>query len=684
MRIDLKRFHAAFFDETAEHLAAMEESLLELERNPEDREHLSRIFRAAHSIKGASGTFGFTDIAAFTHSLEGLLDKMRDGRIAVAPALVNLLLSSADTLGGLVAAAKDGASPPDQVDSLIALLEAAKNGAAPPSPVSAAAASPAAPAAVPVAPAHEAPAVGSTGLRDFRVTFYPGPELVRHGMDPLLLLRELAGLGEFVSFAVDGSGLPELADLAPEECYLGWTIQLRTAKDAAELHDVFLFVEDTSRIGIEPIDAPASSQPAQAASPSAPSNEPVPAAHAAPSAPAHLPASKSRTLESSSIRVSVEKVDELLNLVGELVIAQSMVNQAMSEVPPETLQTMQEALSVMSRSTRDLQDRVMSVRMVPLASVFRRFPRVVHDLAGALGKDIAVEISGEDTELDKQMIEQITDPLTHLVRNAVDHGIETPEERTRVGKPARGRLGLRAYGEGGSVVIEVSDDGHGLDRARIFQKAVKLGLMDAGDSPTDDQVYSLIFAPGFSTAERVTDVSGRGVGMDVVKRNITAMNGSVSIESVPGQGSIFRIRLPLTLAIVDGLAAALDGEIYILPLLSVIESFQPKAHEVKSIAGNNEMVMVRGKPVPLIRLHSVLNTGARVTDPTQGLVILAENQGKRMGLLVDELIGQMQVVMKSLEANYEKVEGISAATILGDGQVAFILDLPGLARMAHV
>ena len=390
---------------------------------------------------------------------------------------------------------------------------------------------------------------------------------------------------------------------------------------------------------------------------------------------------KARNIEASSIRVSVEKVDELINLVGELVIAQSMVNQVIGQIPAEILPAMQGALTTMDRCTRDLQNRVMSVRMVPLASVFRRFPRVVRDLAGAMGKQIAVKITGEDTELDRQMIEQIADPLTHLIRNAVDHGIGTPEDRQRCGKPPEGTVGLHAYHEGGNVVIEVSDDGRGLDREAIRRKAATQGLIGPDDDLSETQIHALIFAPGFSTAEQVTDVSGRGVGMDVVKRNIEALNGSVGIESAPGRGSTFRIRLPLTMAILDGLAASLSGDIYIFPLLSVIESFRPKAVEVKTIAGRGEVVMVRGRPVPLVRLHRLFHCPDATTDPTRGLVVLMEHQGKKLGILVDDLLGQMQVVMKSIETNYRKVEGLSAATILGDGQVAFVLDVPGLIRL---
>jgi len=321
--------------------------------------------------------------------------------------------------------------------------------------------------------------------------------------------------------------------------------------------------------------------------------------------------------------------------------------------------------------------------MVPLASVFRRFPRVVRDLAGSLGKQITVKITGEDTELDRQMIEQIADPLTHLIRNAVDHGIGTPEDRQRSGKPPEGTVGLHAYHEGGNVVIEVSDDGRGLDHERIRRKAVAKGLIGPEDDLGETQLHALIFAPGFSTAEQVTDVSGRGVGMDVVKRNIEALNGSVSIESAPGHGSTFRIRLPLTMAILDGLAVSLGGDIYIFPLLSVIESFRPKAVEVKTIAGRGEVVMVRGKPVPLVRLHRIFHCPGAITEPTRGLVVLMEHQGKKLGILVDDLLGQLQVVMKSIESNYRKVEGLSAATILGDGQVAFIVDVPGLTRLAR-
>jgi two-component system chemotaxis sensor kinase CheA len=469
--------------------------------------------------------------------------------------------------------------------------------------------------------------------------------------------------------------------LAPEECYLSWAVRLSTDRNPDEIRAVFVFVEDSSQISIE---ATSSIPDAGGATGGQPCVGEADANDQAPPAKASTPLpSASHHAEASSIRVSVEKVDELINLVGELVIAQSMVNQVLDRIPPEILPVMQGALTTMDRCTRDLQERVMSVRMVPLANVFRRFPRVVRDLAGALNKQIVVKITGEETELDRQMIEQIADPLTHLLRNAVDHGIETPEDRQQSGKPPEGTVALNAYHEGGNVVIEVSDDGRGLDRQRIRAKAVSQGLIRPEDDLSEAQVHELLFAPGFSTADKVTDVSGRGVGMDVVKRNVEALNGSVSIESSPGRGSTFRIRLPLTMAILDGLAASLGGDVYIFPLLSVIESLRPKAGEVKSIAGRGEMVMVHGNPAPLLRLHRIFHCPDAIADPTRGLVVIVEHQQNKLGILVDELLGQMQVVMKSIETNYEKVEGISAATILGDGQVAFILDVPGLCRLAR-
>jgi two-component system chemotaxis sensor kinase CheA len=645
MQVDMQRFHAAFFEEVAEHLTAMETGLLALEHMPDDRETLHTIFRAAHSIKGASGTFGFNDVAHFTHDLESLLDRLREGRTTLNGELIELLLRSSDALGGLVAAAKANESPPD-VDALLNELRRAQGDdrTAPPPPTSTA---------------------NHRTSSEYVVRFRPGADILRFGMDPLLILRDLASLGDVDRIELDVSRLPPLAELSPEQCCLAWTLRLRTTRPLDDVRAVFMFVEDVSEVVIE----------------AAAKEEPMPVSVDERDRAAAKPA-RSPVLESSSIRVSVEKVDELINLAGELVIAHSMVNQALSEMPREALPVLQEALDTMSRSVRDIQEHVMGVRMVPLATVFRRFPRLVRDLSTNLGKQIRVDICGEDTELDKQVIERIGDPLTHLVRNAIDHGIGSPEERIAAGKPAEGRLCLRAFQEGANVVIEVADDGRGLDAERIRRKAVAQGLIGPDEALSEEQIHNLIFAPGLSTAEKVSDVSGRGVGMDVVKQNVEALNGSTRIRSQRGEGTTLQIRLPLTMAIVEGLAVALDRDLFILPLLAVVESLQPTPSQVRTIPGQGDVVVVRGEVVPLLRLHQALSVAAVTSDPCQGLVVFVENHGAKLGLLVDEVVGQMQVVMKNLETNYRKVEGIAGATILGDGQVAFILDVAGLARLA--
>ena len=387
------------------------------------------------------------------------------------------------------------------------------------------------------------------------------------------------------------------------------------------------------------------------------------------------------TNHNESIRVSVAKVEELINLVGELVIANSMVQQAYADDEGDS-QTLQEAIAAMDLTTQQLQEQVMAVRMMPIANVFRRFPRIVRDLASTLGKNVILETSGEETELDKQVIEEVSDPLTHLIRNAVDHGLETPAQRLAAGKPAEGRICLRAYHEGGNVVIEIADDGAGINAQRVRQKAIDRGLIAADAVMTDEETNQLIMLPGFSTAEKITDVSGRGVGMDVVKRNVEALNGSISISSTQGKGSCFRIRLPLTMAILDGLAMRLGNDVYVLPLLSVVESLRPEPKHIVHIAERGELVMVRGEPLPLIYTHRLFNVTGEPTNPCDGLVVIVEHQGRKYGIVVDELIGQLQVVMKSLEANYERVDGVSGATILGDGRIAMIVDIAGLVRLA--
>lgn len=386
--------------------------------------------------------------------------------------------------------------------------------------------------------------------------------------------------------------------------------------------------------------------------------------------------------DASTIRVSTEKVDKLINLVGEMVITQSIINQTVAAVGSDRVALLEGAVEQMERNLRELQERVMAVRMLPVGTVFKRFPRVVRDLAKECGKAVTLQIKGEETELDKTVIERISDPMTHLIRNAVDHGIEPPDRRLAQGKPAEGRIQLNAFHQGGSIIIEVADDGRGLDRSKILKKAVEQGLISGDESLSDDQVYRLIFRPGFSTAERVTDVSGRGVGMDVVVRNIEGLGGSIAITTEVGRGTRFTIKLPLTLAIMDGLSIQVGGDVYIIPLLSITESIRPKAAELGSVVGRGEIVRVRDQALPIIRLYEQFDVVPRATDPMQGLLVIVEQEGRRVALLVDELLGQNQVVIKSLETNYRKVPGVSGATIMGDGRVAMILDIPGLIRLA--
>lgn len=644
MKIDLSRYADAFLDEAAEHHGRLEQGLLRLESGGVDRELLDDIFRAAHSIKGSAATLGFGDIAGLTHALESVLDPLRDGTLGATPELVALLIRGVDELGLLLAGARTGDPPPESVADVVQALGAIV--AAPP---------PLASVAVKTAP---------DTLRSWRIRMLPDPTFFASGADPLLLLRDLAELGEMSAVELDLTRLPALPELDPESCYLGWTLRLSTSASAAEIREVFSFVEDSCALSVEPESSPAVVRPQRGGERRQGERRGAAAA------------------EVSSIRVPTDKVDHVINLVGELVIAQSMVGQIADTFSTDKLPALLEAIAATERNTRELQERVMSIRMVPASAVFNRFPRLVRDLCAASGKRIRLDLVGEDTELDKTVIEGLGDPLTHLVRNSADHGLEPADDRRRAGKPEEGVIRLSARHIGGAVVIELSDDGRGLDTARIRAKGIERGLIRAEDSPTDEQVHALIFQPGFSTAEVVSDLSGRGVGMDVVKRNIDALSGSIGIETTPGLGTRFRIRLPLTLAILDGMALDIGGRVFILPLLSIIESLRPRASDVRTVLGTGEIVMVRGEAVPLVRLHRLLRVPGAITAPERALVVIAESDGRRVGLLVDQLLGQSQVVIKNLETHFRRVEGVMGATITGEGRVALILDMQGLIRLA--
>lgn len=695
MQIDLTPFRRAFLDECVEHIAALEDGLLRLETAPGDAELLGSVFRAAHSIKGGAGSFGFEPVAHFTHSLENLLDRMRTGALGAERALVDLLLRATDVLKGLLECARaheygqtDAAAPETAaIEAELARWMEQPGADAP-------AAGPASASAAP-----------SAATQRYTVEFAPSTGFFSTGADPLLLLEELGSLGEQEALEVDFSELPHWEQFDPECCYLSWRMQLQSAAALSALRDVFMFVGDEARLRFEtlasaeraPQAAPAresvgaaaerpSAEASSAVRANAASGAPGEAGRAAPAAgeprnSGRSAASRSSS-ESASIRVSVEKVDQLINVIGELVISQSMVADVVSNFSPERLAQLREAVLAVERNTRDLQERVMAVRMVPIGSIFSRYPRMVRDLSAQLGKEVRLELEGEETELDKGVVEKIGDPLTHLIRNSLDHGIEPPAAREAAGKPREGVVRLRAFTEGGSVFVEIQDDGAGLDTARIRAKGVEKGLLRADDSWSDEQIHQLIFQPAFSTAATVSDVSGRGVGMDVVKKNVESLGGSVVIESQRGVGARFRIKLPLTLAILDGLTLSIGGQLFVLPLLSIVESFRPKRAALKSLLAGGEVVLVRDETLPLLRAHALLGIPDAQTDPTRALTVVVENDGRRVALLVDELCGQSQVVIKNLDANFRRVEGVMGATIMGDGRVALILDVPGLMRLS--
>lgn len=676
MGIDVTRFREAFFDESDEGLATLEAGLLALENGQADEDTLHSVFRAAHSIKGGAATFGFPDIAEVTHHLESLLDQARSGQRTLGSPEINALLSAADCVRQQIEAARAG----DAVDAatLQPVLDAleALHTSKPPA---------AAPAATP-APASEQAVQPDAGaaIAGWHVRFQPEPHLLKTGNDPIGILRELHNLGS-CEVVCDISALPELEELHAEALLLAWDIRVKGSVTEEQIREIFEWVEDDCSLVVEPIheQAPEESDeaPAAASVPVAavPSAKPAPAAEQAKPSPARAAPAAGASVDQASIRVPVDKVDALINLVGELVITQAAIAQDSSGLDPVANERLLNGLSELERNTRHLQEAVMSVRMMPVGMVFSRFPRMVRDLAGKLDKQVRLKMTGEATELDKSLIERLSDPLTHLVRNAVDHGIETPEKRLAAGKSAEGTLSLAARHESGQVVIEINDDGGGLSRERILEKAHANGIISE-DPATDEEIWQLIFEPGFSTAENVTDVSGRGVGMDVVRRNIAALSGRMDISSMPGAGTRLIIRLPLTLAIVDGMQIAVGDQVLVLPLGEVIESMQPQPSDIEGVAGHPRLLRMRGEFVPIVSMRARLGTPGEAPPLTEAIAILVEAEGRRVALIVDELIGQQQAVVKSLSTNFRRVDGIAGATILGDGRVALILDVGDIVR----
>lgn len=664
MSMDITDFYQTFFDEADELLADMEQHLLDLVPEAPDSEQLNAIFRAAHSIKGGAGTFGFTILQETTHLMENLLDEARRGEMQLNTDIINLFLETKDIMQEQLDAYKSSAEPDaasfEYICNALRQLALEAKGEA----------------SAPAVPAAKLSVVDAGAEPDTAPDAPAGKlrvVLSRLKENEVNLLEEELG------------NLATLSNVVKGKDSLAATLDDGIGQD--DIVAVLCFVIEAEQIAFETeaaaVEAPAPAENTPAVVAAAPALKAVPKETAAP-ARGEKPAARSS--ESTSIRVAVEKVDQLINLVGELVITQSMLAQRSNELDPVTHGDLITSMGQLQRNARDLQESVMSIRMMPMEYVFSRFPRLVRDLAGKLNKQIELTLMGSSTELDKSLIERIIDPLTHLVRNSLDHGIELPENRVAAGKSPVGNLILSAEHQGGNICIEVTDDGAGLNRERILAKAISQG-MAVNENMTDEEVGMLIFAPGFSTAEQVTDVSGRGVGMDVVKRNIQEMGGHVEIQSKQGAGTTIRILLPLTLAILDGMSVKVADEVFILPLNAVMESLQPREEDLHPLAGGERVLEVRGEYLPLVELWKVFEVDGAKTEATQGIVVILQSAGRRYALLVDQLIGQHQVVVKNLESNYRKVPGISAATILGDGSVALIVDvsaLQGLNREQRV
>ncbi|HSP58815.1 MAG TPA: chemotaxis protein CheA [Halomonas sp.] len=673
--MDITDFYDTFFEEAEELLADMERHLLELDLEEPDGEQLNAIFRAAHSIKGGAGTFGFDVLQTTTHLFENLLDHARRGELVLRRDIVDIFLETKDMLHDQMNAYRNGEDPDQAAFERIcrtlqqlALDEIGTgvDGGKAPTP------STKTPASAPE------PEVATGGAGERLVVALLGVD----DKNRELLVEELGQLGEVTAQSGDQARyeVSLATTISPDdiEAVMCFIIE----PEQIEVRQVASHPAAPSTLSAEPDASVAASKP-KAPETSEPFGEPSPSKHAPSDAKASASKPKAKGAgESTSIRVSVDKVDQIINLVGELIITQSMLDQTASELDGATHSALFNGMSLLQRNARDLQEAVMSIRMIPMDFVFSRFPRVVRETSSKLGKEIELVTEGAATELDKSLTERIIDPLTHLVRNSLDHGIETPAAREAAGKPRAGKLVMSARHQGGSIIIEVSDDGAGLNRERLLEKARENGL-NVSDSMSDDEVWQLIFAAGFSTAKEVTDVSGRGVGMDVVKRNIQGMGGQVQIMSTPGEGTTIRIVLPLTLAILDGMSIKVGDEVFILPLSTVLESLQPSKDDLYAMAGDDVVLKVRDEYLPVVAVHEALDVRGAHTELTETIAVIVQGEGRRYALLVDDLIGQQQVVVKNLETNYRKVPGVSAATILGDGRVALILDIAGLHRLSR-
>lgn len=704
--MDITEFYQTFFDEADELLADMEQHLLLLDPENPDQEQMNAIFRSAHSIKGGAATFGFVKLQQTTHVLENLLDSARRHEMALTDDIINLFLEAKDIMQQQLDAHKNSQEPDEETFNYICeklrqlALDVKEEQSA---PNVEAVAGPEASVSHVIETETSVPSSDAENVQN-DATVEETSKMATDGhyyhhiilsdlkeTDIDLMLDELKHLGDVSQVDKQHHGLEAILkttateeDISAVLCFviepeqISFRQNTATEKRMAQ-EESKPSIDDTHTESQAEQSAPTQSVVAENAPLSEPAKAPVATVSTPTKRPATAPAPKT---ESTSIRVAVEKVDQLINLVGELVITQSMLAQHSDSLEPSIYSDLLSCIAQLQRNSRDLQESVMSIRMMPMEYVFSRFPRVVRDLAGKMNKKVELNMIGSSTELDKSLIEKIIDPLTHLVRNSLDHGIEMPADRVAVGKPEAGQLTLSAEHQGGNICIEVTDDGAGLNRERILKKAISSGL-SVSENMSNEEVAMLIFAPGFSTAEVVTDVSGRGVGMDVVKRNIQEMGGQIQISFEVGKGTRIRILLPLTLAILDGMSVKVQDEVFILPLGTVVSSLQPEEDDIYPLAGDEKLLQVRGEYLPLIELHRTFNIEGAQTDITQAIAVIVQSAGRRYALLVDKLVGQHQVVVKNIESNYRKVPGISAATIMGDGSVALILDVPELQRLSH-
>ncbi len=688
MEIDLTQFHAVFFEESFEGLDVMEQELLNLEedsggKKTGDLENVNTIFRAAHSIKGGSATFGFSQVAEFTHVMETLLDEMREGSRTIIREIIDLLLKSVDCLRGMLNKLQDGEPVSNDyvelVDYFNQLLANDSNNAESKN----------------IAGVSDLPS--DNKICGWSIYFAPEPYILQTGNEPIRMFKELRGMGH-LGVKADLSTVPSFSDLDPESCFIAWQLELETEVEKLAVKEVFEWVEDDCKLEIS---ATGGSNKHTNETPSITESDTAKEASSkvelAKTGSISVPVQTDKKLvpiknieaknkvakkaaATASIRVGIDKVDTLIDLVGELVITQSMLGELGDNFDMSKVEQLINGLRELEANTRELQESVMRIRMLPIGFVFNRLPRMVRDLSAQLGKKIDLVINGEDTELDKTVMEQIGDPLTHLVRNALDHGVESIEKRLTAGKPETGIVTLNAFHQGGNIIIEIKDDGAGIDPQIIYAKAVEKGMIKDGVDIPQDQIISMIMEPGFSTAEAVTDVSGRGVGMDVVKRNINNLGGSVEITSVLGEGTTFTIRLPLTLAILDGQLVRAADEIYVIPLATIIESIPLSGVQITRIAGDMPVYKNEGEYIPIVDLCDEFEIHHDKQSTNEGLIAIVEGENRKIAIKIDELLGQQQVVIKSLESHYKSLQGVSGATILGDGRVSLILDIVGLSK----